>query len=217
LEIYRVIIGTCLITFVPQTCGDENCGYIWFTNGKKLFDIAYYINIGTLFCFLVLFCIEFVRENNIINYLEVTPILGTDNEEVGEILQKLDPKKRKHLYWIDTVYVSWSVFCLGCFGTNTIVSGIVILDNLDSKTISGFVTSILFIFSKLYKIYFVINTEKNIFYSAYLIHFVQFNDLDPREIKWIENQNIEKEMYQDKEDIFEPDWVSNKNVVNIYL
>jgi hypothetical protein len=108
------------------------------------------------------------------------------------------------------VYVCWSVFCLGCFGTNTIVSGIVILDNLDSKTISGFVTSILFIFSKLYKIYFVINTEKNIFYSAYLIQFVQFNDLDPREMEYIKSNKLE-------EDIFEPDWVSSKNVVDIYL
>jgi hypothetical protein len=152
-----------------------------------------------------------IRENRIINYLEVNPLLGTDNVVVGEIIEKLDPVKRKKLYWIDTIYVGWSVFCLCCFGANTILSGIVIIHNLDSNTISGFITNILFMFTKLYRIYFVIYTEKNVFYSAYLINFVQFNDLDPREIIWTENR------ISVKEDIFEPDWVSNKNVVEIIV
>jgi len=211
LEIYRVVIGTCLITFVPQTCGNRDCGYIWYVFGKTIFDIAYYINIGTLFCFLTLCYIEMIRENRIINYLEVNPLLGTDNVVVGEIIKKLDPVKRSKLYWIDSIYVGWSIFCLGCFGANTILSGIVIIHNLDSNTISGFITNILFMFTKLYRIYFVIHTEKNVFYSAYLINFVQFNDLDPREIIWTEN------WISVKEDIFEPDWVSNKNVVEIIV
>lgn len=206
IELYRVVIGTCLITFVPQTCGNKDCDHKWYVSGKSMFDIAYYINIGTLFCFLTLFIVEMIRENRIINYLEVNPLLGTDNEIVGEIIQKLDPVKRRKLYCIDTIYVGWSMICLGCFGANTIISGIVIIRNLDSNTISGFITNILFMFTKLFRIYNVIHTKKNVFYSAYLIHFVQFNDLDPREIMWTA-----------KEDIFEPDWVSNKNVVEIIV
>lgn len=222
IEIYRVVIGTCLITFVPQRCGNIDCDHIWYVYGKTMVDIAYYINIGTLFCFLILFLVEMIRENRIINYLEVNPLLGTENTIVGEILQELDPVKRSKLYCIDTIYVGWSIFCLGCFGANTIVSGIVIIRNLDSNTISGFITNILFMFTKLYRIYFVIHTEKNVFYSAYLINFVQFNDLDPREIKWTENHNTETDVYEEdwrsvKEDIFEPDWVSNKNSVKIYI
>lgn len=202
IEIYRVIIGTCLITFVPQ-----NGNYIWYVSGNSILAIAYYINIGTLCSFLTLFLIEMIRENKIINYLEVTPLLGTDNNSVGEILEQMDPVKRKTLYWIDTIYVSWSVYCLGCFGANTILSGIVIIENLtDTQIISVFITNILFMFTKLYRIYYIIHTEKNIFYSAYLINFVQFNDLDPREIGFR------------KEDIFEPDWVSEKkDIVEIHI
>jgi hypothetical protein len=224
IELYRVVIGTCLITFVPQICDNVNCGYIWFVSGKTLFDIAYYINIGTLFSFLILFCIEIIRENKIITYLEVNDLIGTDNDEVGKIIENLNPIKRKSLYWIDTVYVSWSIYCLACFSTNTIVSGIVIIRHLDSKTISSFMTNILFMITKLSRIYFIINTKKNVFYSAYLIHFVQFNDLDPKEIEWIESQKMNEDIFEDdwisikienKEDIFEKDWVSKKIDISI--
>lgn len=201
IEIYRVIIGTCLITFVPQMCGNENCEYIWYLSGKTFIDIAYYMNIGTLFIFLTLFIIELIRENRIISYLEVTPLLGTDNEGVGEIINKLDPVKRKRLYCIDTVYVTWSSFSLCCFVVNTTMSGIIIIHNLDNKTITTFITNILFMFTKLYRIYFIINTEKNIFYSAYIMNFMQFNDLDPREIKYLESQKIENDIFE--EDVFE--------------
>ena len=197
VEIYRVIIGTCLITFVPEICGNTNCGYIWYLSGKTIIDIAYYMNIGTLSVFLALFVIELIRENRIINYLEVTPLLGTDNEKVGEIIQKLDPKKRKRLYCIDTIYISWSTFSLCCFVANTTISGISIIHNLDNKTITTFITNILFMFTKLYRIYYVINTEKNVFYSAYMMNFVQFNDLDPREIAYLESQKIENDIFED--------------------
>lgn len=201
IEIYRVIIGTCLITFVPQICGNENCGYKWYVSGKTFIDVAYYMNIGTLFVFLTLFVIELIRENRIISYLEVNPLLGTDNEGVGKIIQQLNPIKRRNLYWIDTVYVSWSSFSLCCFIVNTTMSGIIIIHNLDNKTITTFITNILFMFTKLYQIYYVINTEKNIFYSAYITNFVQFNDLDPREIEYIESQKIENDIIE--EDVFE--------------
>jgi len=203
VEIYRVIIGTCLITFVPQICGNENCGYIWYLSGKTFKDITYYANIGTLFVFLTLFVIELIRENRIINYLEVNPLLGTDNEKVGEIIKELDPVKRKRLYCIDTVYVIWSSFSLCCFIANTTMSGIIIINDLDNETITTFITNILFMFTKLYRIYFVINTKKNIFFSAYMMNFVQFNDLDPREIEIKNSRKME-------EDIFEETWISIK-------
>jgi hypothetical protein len=147
-------------------CGDVNCGYTWVVYGKSSFAIAFYMNMITLGCFLMLYIIEMIRENKIINYLEVNILLGNDNEIVGEKIQKLNPVKRRSLYWIDTIYVSWAGFCICCFGTNTIFSGIVILHNIDNKTITGFITNILFMFIKIYRIYFVINTEKNVFYSS---------------------------------------------------
>ena len=190
IELYRVVIGTCLIWFIPHSCTDTNtvygsisginqnqpCG--WFPEGVQSY--AVFLNIMTLTSFLVLYGIEVYRENALISYLEVTPLLGTDNASVGEIVAKLDPRKRKKLYRIDTVYFGFGGVCMCAFGANSIFSGIVLLHNIDNKTATTFVTDILFMMTKLYRIYYVINTDKNIFYSAYMMNFVQFNDLDPR-------------------------------------
>jgi hypothetical protein len=97
------------------------------------------------------------------------------------------------------------------FGANSIFSGIVLLHNIDNKTATTFVTDILFMMTKLYRIYYVINTEKNIFYSAYMMNFVQYNDLDPTERDIVENTctctcDLESENYS----LWEEDWISCK-------
>lgn len=190
IELYRVVIGTCLIYFVPN-----NTTSISFI-GIGIPTIAFYLNAATLAAFLVLYGIELYRENTLITYLEVTPLLGTDNESVGEVVANLDPKFRKKIYWIDTIYVTYAGGCMCIFTANTIFSGIVLIHNLDNKTITTFITDILFMMTKLYRIYYVINTEKNIFYSAYMTNFVQYNDLDPRE--------------REKEKEWQEDWISVK-------
>jgi len=204
IELYRVVIGTCLIWFIPHSCDanlnsdygsiselkqQQPCG--WFPEGVP--GYAIFLNLMTLLSFLALYGIEIYRENALITYLEVTPLLGTDNASVGEIVEKLDPNKRKKLYYIDMVYFGCGGVCMCIFGANSIFSGIVLLDHLDNKTATTFVTDILFMMTKLYRIYYVINTEKNIFYSAYMMHFVQFNDLDPSERAFIENRDLESE------------------------
>ena len=51
---------------------------------------------------------------------------------------------------------------------------------LDSKTITVFLTNLLFMSLKVYDVYNNnVNTKPNIFYSAYLKNKVQFNDVDP--------------------------------------
>jgi len=208
IELYRVVIGTCLIYFVPHDCSwtvSGNCGVF----GNGLYSAAFYLNLATLGSFLVLYGIELKRENQIITYLEVNPLLGTDNEIVGDVMDKLDTRKRKSLYWVDTIYVSYAGYCLVCFGANTILSGIVLLKNAENNTMTGFITNILFMMTKLYRIHFVINTEKNIFYSSYLMNFVQFNDLDPKEYE----SYVKNTMYLDHEDVlWETDWNSVKDI-----
>ena len=253
LELYRVIIGSCLIWFIPHSCdSDANPGYGsisdinlfslktpttwgelseksftssaslmrngekqqqpcgWFPEGVHSYGIM--LNLITLGSFLALYGIEVYRENALISYLEVTPLLGTDNASVGEIVAKLDPQKRKKLYWIDTVYFGCGGVCMCIFGANSIFSGIILLDNLDNKTVTTFVTDILFMMTKLYRIYYVINTEKNIFYSAYMMNFVQFNDLDPTERAFIENRDLVEDTcgLESEHCVWEEDWVSCK-------
>ena len=52
---------------------------------------------------------------------------------------------------------------------------------LDNQTTTTFVTNVLFMVLKIVDIRMTINTETNIFYSAYLKDKVQYNDVDPRE------------------------------------
>jgi hypothetical protein len=53
--------------------------------------------------------------------------------------------------------------------------------------------------SKLTNILGIINTEKNIFFSAYLNTKVQFNDLDPREIEKLYMIEMKNEIYDKME------------------
>jgi hypothetical protein len=58
---------------------------------------------------------------------------------------------------------------------------------LDSKTTITFITNVLFMITKLKDVNSIVNTDKNIFYSAYLKSRVQFNDVDPNKIMILEN------------------------------
>ena len=187
LEMYSLLISTCLIMYVPQMCDNTVCGLLENVFvGKSLYDIAFIMNIITLTSFLGLYLVELDRENKLINYLEVNHKKPTDNESVGIIIEKLDPHRKKSILKIDRVYMYGGYYCLFCFTTNTLFTGYVLFYNspsADSKTATGFITNILFLTTKLYHIYCVVNTEKNIFYSAYLRNFVQYNDLEPEDEK----------------------------------
>lgn len=185
LEMYSLLISTCLIMYVPQMCENKVCGLLENVFvGKTLYDIAFIMNLITLVSFLGLYIIELDRETKLINYLEVNHKKPTDNESVGIIVEKLDPHRKKSILKIDRLYMYGGYYCLICFTTNTIFSGYVLFydsPSADSKTATGFITNILFLTTKLYHIYYVATTEKNIFYSAYLRNFVQYNDLEPEE------------------------------------
>jgi hypothetical protein len=69
------------------------------------------------------------------------------------------------------------------FIVNTILSGFVVYEYyLDSQTTSTYITNILFMVTKLADVYANVNTEKNVFYSAYMKGKIQYNDVDPNKI-----------------------------------
>lgn len=66
------------------------------------------------------------------------------------------------------------------FIVNSAYSGVpIFLHYLDNKTITVYVTNVMFLAFKIGDSYSVVNTEKNVFYSAYLTSKVQYNDVDP--------------------------------------
>lgn len=180
-EIYRVVISTCLILFVPQKCEDHMCELkenLVLENKKYTAGVV--VNFVTLACFLALYFVEVRRENTLINYLEVSANVASDNISVGNTLDLLPKEKHAIVLYLDKCYQRGGFFIIFLFLTNAILSGFVVSDYyLDKQTTSTFVTNILFIITKLIDIYTVANTEENIFYSAYLKGRIQYNDVDP--------------------------------------
>ena len=181
LELYRVLMGGMLVMFVPQKCGDSSCSITENISRSDDFSkstLAF--NIMTFLCFFGLYIIEIRRENYMINYLEVNRFKPKDNESVGEALQLLPKAKQDTLHAYDRYYYYSGMVSLFFFIINVALSGYFIsLHYLDGKTLSVFMTNVLFMSSKVSEVNELVNTKENVFYSAYLNDRVQYNDVDP--------------------------------------
>jgi hypothetical protein len=181
LELYRVIISSFLILFVPQKCDDHVCSYSEnMTLGNELYSAGLFFNFITMLSFLIMYFFEIKRENRLITYLEVNKNVPSDNDSVQKLLESLPEDKRNSIWTLDKCYQRAGYISIGCFITNSFLSGFVIYQYyLDTQTTTTFVTNIVVMITKLGDLYTTVNTEKNIFYSAYLKGKVQFNDVDP--------------------------------------
>ena len=181
LELYRVLIASFLILFVPQTCGDHICSISENaqTGSDPLYNAGFSFNCITLIAFMAMYFAEIKREGKLIAYLDVNPRCKSDNDSVGEVLARLPEYRKTAILFYDGLYQKTGYFALTCFIVNTALSGCVVYKYyLDDKTTSTFITSVLFMITKMTDVYSTVKTEKNILYSAYLKGKVQYNDLD---------------------------------------
>ena len=184
LELYRVLMGAFLTAFVPQKCGEDICSVSENVNRADILSrIAVAFNALTMASFLFLYYIEVKRENKLITYLEVNRFNPVDDESVGKALERLEPSKKQSILGYDVYYQNVGKLCTCIFSVNSVLSSIVVYSHyLDSKTITVYLTNLLFMSSKVYDVYNTVNTKPNIFYSAYLNDKVQFNDVYPDKI-----------------------------------
>jgi len=221
VELYRILISSLLILFVPQNCQGEIC-----TLKKKLvweredttYNTGFSFNFITLTAFVLLYIFEISRENKLIKYLEVNLRNPRDNNSLEIIFNKVPLQYRNKIYRIDYYYKKIYYLCVLLFFVNTVLSGIIIYDySLGNQTTTTFITNVLFMATKVYDTYYVANTDKFIFYSAYMRDHVQFNDIDPslqRRISLIEmvtpeNGFVEENVEKDELDI---EIVENENL-----
>lgn len=190
LELYRVMISSLLIIFVPQKCGDHVCTLMENLHAdNQMYSIGLIINYITLISFLLMYGCETRREEKLIKMLEVNNTISTDNESVGKRLDILPKEKHQKILNIDRNYQYVSYYVMSVYGVNIVFSSIVINNySLGNQTLIIFLTNLLFMITKLSNVYNIINTEKNIFFSAYLNTKVQFNDIDPHEIEKIKKR-----------------------------
>ena len=193
LEVYRVLMGAMLIVFIPQDCDGEICSLSQNVNRDDggVTKSAFALNLFTLLSFLILYKIEVSRENKMIDYLHVNGEKPRDNDSVKEALELLNPVKKEEIWKLDDHYQKAGYFCMFAFGTNSIISTYVIGANyLNDKTLTALLTNLLFMGFKIYDVFAVVNTEKNVFLSSYLTKKIQFNDIDPDHIDGISSEKI---------------------------
>lgn len=179
-ELYRVLMGSMLIMFVPQKCGDHICDMFENTTViSEVYNTAIAMNAYSLLCFFIMYVVEIKRENKLITYLEVDKTVPFDNESVGEALIRLPKTKRENILAYDNYYLNSGYLALSAFVVNAGISGYVVFVNyLDDKTLTVYLTNILFMALKVKETYDIVNTKKNVFYSAYLTDRIQFNNVD---------------------------------------
>lgn len=192
LEVYRVIMGSCLMIFVPQQCNDTSCGISDNLNRSDDLSVACLsFNLITMITFLFLYAVEFKRESKLISYLEVNKNKPMDNESIAHELNKLDISYKRILWDLDYYYKVTGYVSLASFLVNAVLSGISVYSRyLDQTTITVFVTNILFMGLKINEVISIVYTDKNVFLSAFLTKRVQYNDVDPDKLNKKKNDQF---------------------------
>jgi len=179
LDMYRVGTGTLLVIFVPGVCGDKACTSLdnWI-HGNTFYRVGVACNLLTLLIFAALYTAEIRRENRLITYLKNSPQLPTDSEDVGKVIQRLPEIRRARLLQLNMYYQRIGYITIAMYIINTIISAAIIFTAYtNDRGPVLLVTNTLLIGGKLYDIYRTVNTESNIFLSAYINHKLQFNDV----------------------------------------
>jgi len=191
MEFYRILMGSLLLSFVPQKCGNHVCGITENLDEPGAYYIVYILNLMTLITFAIVYLVEIKRENRLITYLDVNITKPTDAMSVALNLQRLPTQKKENILYIDKIYQQVGCCAIAIYVFNTVISAIVIYDNyLDNKTVTAFLTNVLFMGSKVSEVYSIANTENSIFYSSYLKNKVQYNDVDPDKVAQLTDEEF---------------------------
>ena len=223
LELYRVLVSSFLVLFVPQKCGDHVCSLSEnMVLENHLYSAGLVFNFITMASFLAMYTFEIKRENRLITYLEVNKSVPSDNNSVGTALEKLPQEKRDSIWQLDKYYMYSGRASILMFIVNTILSGFVVYEYyLDSQTTSTYITNILFMVTKLADVYANVNTEKNVFYSAYMKGKIQYNDVDPNKLLFginppVLDESKKDDIKKDEDEVKEKEEEDSKIIVTIH-
>jgi hypothetical protein len=182
IESFRIVMGSLLIMFIPQTCNDHVCTFIENLYNYDPYNIFVVIcNFLTLFYFIILYYIELTRENWMIKHLDYN---NNENEyhlynyvkEYSKLYNKLLIHNKK--YAITYFYLKY------IFIFNFIFSSIIILkyNYLDYSTVSGLLTNLILCWNKVIKGNSLAyrSMKEGIGLSYYNINYISFNAIDPK-------------------------------------
>ena len=179
LEIYKIMMGTFLVIFVPQECGEKICGASDnFFKGEIINTVGNVSNLSTFSAILYLYYIEMKRENWCIKYLDIDHDKSSNNLDI-EI--EYYPKYKNEMYTLNKKYLNATYLSIFMMITNFIISGFTVYDSYaGTNTATTFLSFFLLVSLKLYNSYNVGHTSV-IFEkanSAYLKQLKTYNTID---------------------------------------
>lgn len=186
LEFYKVMMGTFLFTFVPQSCVsetsfDENklCTVSEIINRTDLFSLfTHIINLFTFTQVLLFYYTEYKRENWCIKYLDICDELKNTN--LDDEIEKY-PTLKRNINTLNRTYMKLSINAIVWCTINTIISIISISRFYSgSTTLTSLLGFVVLVAMKMYSSY--TNSSHSItderVYSAYLTENKTFNTVD---------------------------------------
>jgi len=185
IELYRVVTGSMLLLFVQTMCGERPCTPIQnLVLGSAEYPFGITVNFLTLFTFGGLYAIEIIREKYLVKILEINPQRPSDNESVGKALEQLKLPYVANILTLNMIYRILGYVIFGMYTINIITSGTTVFFYSLDKSPMFLLTNSLFVGGKLYDMYHIVYTDKNIIYSAYESKHIQFNDVNPEECEF---------------------------------
>ena len=189
LELYKVVTGTLLTIFIPQSCeivDEMNNTRVEICSLQENFEnrdmdvyreACVYVSFVSLFSFATSYMIELQRENYAIENLDSDK--DVPENQLREIL-KDEPALEQTLDRLNIIYWRSLLVTTGLYGVNLGLSYKVLNDHASSATASTAGSLVLLIVMKLYNSLQCArrSLKEDMISSAYLKEFVTFNVLD---------------------------------------
>ena len=224
LQSYKIITGTMLSIFIPQSCGYEMCTLTEnYNNTDTYHQILFYWNSLSMLSFLFSYLIELRREEWCVKYLDIDN--NYPDNSLKEIIIKenvldnyMDSINKKYYYMIRITSTIYFInICLSLYMINN--------KYYNSSTLSCFVSFSLLVMMKLYNSLNISHesVKNDKMMSAYMNEFVSFNVLDQDYINekynGLKNNRLEdiSDIEQTKEDICHGDsTISNQSNESVH-
>ena len=179
LQSYKILTGTMLSLFIPQSCGDNMCSLQENYDKTEVYHKSlFYWNSLTMLSFFCTYIIELWREEWCVKYLDI------DNNFSDNGLKQIIVKDKKLDHYMDRVnkyyYIMIRITCFLYFINLGLTARMLKSDYHSNSTVSCFMSFSLLVLMKLYNSYTVayqsVTNDKMM--SAYMNEFVSYNVID---------------------------------------
>jgi hypothetical protein len=179
LEFYKVLMGTFLISFVPQSCDDHVCTITENIQNTDTLHLAGNIcNLATFVSVLEFYRAELNRENWCINYLDIDHDKPTNNldDEIEAYPEFKSKMKSLNSYYLITTYVAIFMLMIN-FALSSVAIG---YDYVGTNTLTSLLSFFILVVTKVSSAYSV--GKKSVLeehaLSAYLKTAKTYNTID---------------------------------------